>query len=368
MAVETLAFALGKLMTSRWRDTLISPQAAIRDALVRLGKGRSHILMVIDDNGRLLGTVTDGDVRRAFLRSVSLEMPVSEVMFHSPKTVTLGTDEAVCLSIMRRHNILQLPVVDAGGHVLGLVLMEDLVPTQTAARPNWVVLMAGGRGERLRPLTERTPKPMLEVGGQSILETILAHLIDHGLHHIYISVNYKAEQVKDKLGDGGRLGVEIRYLEEDRPLGTAGALSLIREHHTEPLLVVNADLLTKVNFSNLLTHHQEFSAAATVCVREFDVQVPFGVMRIERVEVRDIIEKPVNRFMVNAGIYVLEPSIVARVLPDTPVDMPDILRSAIADGHRVIAFPVYEYWADVGRIEDYQRVSQEFGDIFHDPQ
>lgn len=351
-------------MSDALLTSLIDPASSIRDAMVRIGRSRYHILLVVDAERRLLGTVTDGDIRRSILQAVSLEAPVTEIMNRSPHSVPQGTAWAVARRLMRDKGIFSLPQLDGAGRVVGMIGAEDFGQPDADAKPHWVVLMAGGLGSRLRPLTDDTPKPLLPVGGRPILETILHQLLSHGFSHFYISVNYKAEAVKAHFGDGSRLGAEIRYLEEDSALGTAGPLALIDERPDMPLLVMNGDLLTKLNFSALFQYHREHAARATVCVREFDMQVPYGVVEFDNNRVLGISEKPVHRFMVNAGIYVLDPTVLDRIPRGQRLDMPDLLRSLTGAGEAVFGYPIHEYWIDIGRLEDFHRAANEFSLIF----
>jgi NDP-sugar pyrophosphorylase family protein len=252
--------------------------------------------------------------------------------------------------------------VGPDARVVGLVLRDELLTPQPLA--NHVIFMAGGLGSRLRPMTEETPKPLLTVGRKPLLETILEGFIEHGFRHFHMSVNYKAEQVKQHFGDGERWGVEIDYLEEDEQLGTAGPLGLLPEVPEEPILVMNADVLTKVNFRNILDFHFEQGASATMCVREYDFRVPFGVVNIERDRIVGIEEKPLQTFFVNAGIYVVSPELLDLVGKDEPLDMPEFFGRAIDAGHHAAVFPVREYWMDVGRLDDYERANGEFFRIF----
>jgi NDP-sugar pyrophosphorylase family protein len=231
-------------------------------------------------------------------------------------------------------------------------------------RENWVVLMAGGLGTRLAPLTDNCPKPLLKVGNKPILETIIENFISHGFKRFYLSVNYKAEMIEEYFGDGSRWGAEIRYLREDKKMGTAGALGLIPEPLTQPFLVMNGDLLTKVNFSQLLNFHQEQNAHATMCVREYDFQVPYGVVSVDKHRIKSIEEKPVHRFFVNAGIYVLDPEAVSLIPADMPYDMTSLFEQMTANEREVIAFPVREYWLDIGHRDDFERAAGDFARIF----
>lgn len=347
-----------------WTETLISPDTAIRDAMLAMSKSRKQIVLVVDENRRLLGTVTDGDIRRSILRSGSLDAPIREIMNPDPISTPPTTPRKVRLSVMREHHIHHLPVVDEESRVIDLLLLENLLLPSDQKEPNWVIILAGGQGHRLRPLTESVPKPLLPVGGRPILETIVANLAEHGFKHLYLSVNYKAEMVKKHFGDGERFGMEICYLEENRPLGTAGPLGLISRRHDAPLLVMNADLLTNLNFHNLLTYHAEHNACATVCVREFTMEVPYGVVELDHNRLLGINEKPVHTFMGNAGIYVLNPDIPPTIPRDRHLDMPDLLRRLIKDSNEVVGYPLHEYWIDIGRAEELRCAVSEFTTIF----
>lgn len=350
------------MLKSDWKKARVQGSVSIRDSLVAMGAGRQHILFVVSETDRLLGTVTDGDIRRAMLRSISLDQPIETIMTTAPIMLQHGQTWAEAQALMARHDIQHLPVVDATGRIVDLLRIEDFVSANPVL-PNWVVLMAGGQGQRLRPMTESVPKPLLSVGNRPILETILTELATNGFRHFYISINYKSEMVKTHFGDGGRFGVEIRYIEEEVPMGTAGCLSLISENHDAPLLVMNSDLLTKVGFSHLLAFHQENAARVTVGVRTFDFQIPYGVVKLDQYQIQDIVEKPVQSVMVSAGICVIDPNLPA-ILPKQYLDMPDLLRQRIAANERVVAFPIHEYWIDVGRFSDLSRAAAEFDSHF----
>ncbi len=345
-----------------WKSTLIAPDASLREAIQTIDNGSLQIALVVDSERRLLGTVTDGDLRRAILRGFGLDQPVQAIMNKRPTVARAEHDMAQVLADMRRKQIHRVPVVDDSGRVIGVELLEELI--RPAERDNWVVLMAGGLGSRLRPLTDDRPKPMLRVGNKPLLETIIENFVEQGFHRFFISVNYMAEMIKDHFADGSRWGAPIQYLEEDRKLGTAGALSLLPKSPSAPFLVMNGDLLTKVDFRHLLDFHHEHRAQATMCVREYDFQVPYGVVRLDGQRIAGIDEKPVHRFFVNAGIYVLEPEALHRVPRDTFFDMPSLFEKLIADGRDTAAFPIREYWLDIGQLADYDRANGEFSGVF----
>lgn len=345
-----------------WKKILVSPETPILQALQVIDKGSLQIALVIDGEHRLRGTVTDGDVRRGILKGIGLDRPVRDVMNSAPTIARLNDGRENILTIMRSKELRHIPVVDENGIIVGVEFLEELI--QVRQRDNWVVLMAGGMGSRLRPLTDECPKPLLKVGSKPILETIIENFIEYGFHRFFLSVNYKAEMLKEYFSDGSRWGVEIGYLHEDHPMGTAGPLGLLPQRPTSPFLVMNGDLLTKVNFQQLLDYHQEHAASATMCVREYTFQVPYGVAKLEKHRLLDIEEKPVHRSFVSAGIYVLEPRVLDLVPAGSYYDMPDLFKQMIARQFEVTTFPIREYWLDIGRMDDLERAKGEYPEIF----
>ncbi len=341
-----------------WKDALIHPDATVHDAIATLDSAALQIVMVVDESGRLEGTITDGDVRRAILSGKALTEPVESVMKLTP--ITAGTDTArnELIRLMKTMNVRRLPVVDADGRVVGLELLEDLI--DVGGRDNVVVLMAGGFGSRLMPRTEQTPKPMLEVGGKPMLERIVDGFKAHGFLKFIVAVNYRAEVIHRHFGDGSHLGVEVRYVREADPLGTAGALSLIEEPFDRPFFVMNGDVLTECNFEMMLDFHVAEKSTITMAVREYDFQVPFGVVSVAQPRILAIDEKPVQSFFVNAGIYVLEPSVLEHLEPGRFADMPTVVRAVVEKGQRANAFPLREAWLDVGRDEDLERAEARY--------
>lgn len=343
--------------TSSWRAVLLKPSDSMTKAITVLGNTQYGIALVVDENDRLLGTITDGDVRRALLDSKKMESVVTNIMQRAPTVASEQDGSDSLLGVMRRKKLAQIPIVSRKGQVVDLKTMEEFVGE--AVYDNAVFLMAGGFGTRLRPLTIDTPKPLLNVGGQAILETILEQFVSAGFSNFFIATHYKAEMVKNYFKDGSKWGVDIQYIVEDKPLGTAGALGLLPDNLSSPVVVVNGDLLTKVPFDQLLAFHEQQSGSATVCVREFDYQVPYAVLNIEGKIVVDIVEKPVQRYFINAGIYVLDPILISDLDGDTYTDMPDLLKHSISRGVRVNSFPIHEYWIDIGQIEEYARANRE---------
>lgn len=336
----------------------VVPSCAIRDAVAVIDRGAAQIALVADESGRLIGTVTDGDVRRALLRGENLDAQVALIMRRQFRSVKATATEDEVLRMMRRETLHQIPAIDELGRVTQLHLLEDLLKPKALVNP--VVIMAGGEGKRLRPLTETCPKPMLRVGGRPLLEIILEQCIEAGFYEFYFSVNYLKDQIKDYFLYGDRWGVRIHYLEETEPLGTAGALSLLPKTVSEPFLVLNGDVLTKVDFSKLLRFHEEHAAAATVCVREYSVQIPYGVVKLDDLSVLSLEEKPTYNHYVNAGIYLLQPESLELLGHGTFYDMPQLLSDLLARKKAVRAFPIHEYWLDIGHPETLERAHGEW--------
>lgn len=346
-----------------WQNAVLLPTASIIDAVKLLDREGGQICLIVDADGRLRGTVTDGDIRRGLLAGVTVGDPVTTVMNANPVTIRPGDNRKDAMGLLRRKLLRHVPVLDADGRVIGLETPEEL--QHSMRRPNWVVLMAGGEGQRLRPLTEEVPKPLIKVGGRPILETILLNFAAHGFTKFFISVNYMADQVISHFGDGSQWNVEIHYICEEQKMGTAGALSLLPEAPTDNVFVMNGDILTNINLEEMLDFHQSRHVKATMCIREHVFNIPYGVIDVcgdgflSRIE-----EKPVIKNHVNAGIYVISPEAIAMVPSGVSYTMPDLFRRLIEHGHSCGAFPLKDYWIDVGRFEDLDRANVEFPKVF----
>jgi dTDP-glucose pyrophosphorylase len=345
-----------------WHNAIVGPEVSIREAIGRIDASALQIALIVGESDRLIGVMTDGDVRRAILAGISLDAPVAKAMTTQFTSVGPNDDRASILSLMKQKEIGQVPVVDADGRVVGLETLVELL--HTPARPNIAVIMAGGLGSRLGPLTRECPKPMLRVGGRPILETILLNLAEYGISHVYLAVNYRADMVEDYFGDGKSVGMRIEYLRERERLGTAGALGLLPVRPAETFIVMNGDVLTKVNVNHLLEFHKRVRAVATMCVREHDSQVPFGVVALEGDRVVAIQEKPIRRDFVNAGLYAIEPLALDHVPAGDHFDMPSLFSALIDRGHATAAFPVREYWLDIGHHADFERANGDFPSEF----
>lgn len=345
-----------------WHSVLIEPETTIMQALSVIDRSGLRIALVTDREKRLLGVVTDGDVRRGILKGIGTDQTVDRVMSTRPSVAGPDEPRDQVLARMRARRLNHIPLVDDGGLVVGLETLDDLMRGER--RLNWVVLMAGGLGTRLRPLTEEVPKPLLKVGSRPLLEIILEGFLEQGFNQFYIAVNYKSQMIKEYFGDGSRWGANIRYLEERQRLGTAGALGLLDERPSEPFFVMNGDLMTRAHFQHLLEFHQRNNAQATLCVREYEHEIPYGVVRLEQHRLFALDEKPVQRFLVNSGIYVLDPSVLPLIPQGKSFDMPDLFRALIAKGETTVAFPLHEYWLDIGRVEDFERAGREYEEVF----
>lgn len=345
-----------------YKKTLISPNATIRRALEIIDSGSMKIALVVDENEKLLGTITDGDIRRYILKGVGLDDLIEAIYFRTPTTCGINDSKEKVLQLAVAHKLYQIPIVDGDGRVVGIAKVDELL--QPLQRTNKVVLMAGGLGTRLSPLTDTTPKPMLHVGNKPILETIIENFSKYGYTDIILSVSYKSHIIEEYFGNGEALGVKIDYVHESKRMGTAGALSLMRDRLTEPFFVMNGDLLTNINFENMYDYHLSHDAIATMAVREYDFQVPYGVVNVQDGRIVSIEEKPIHKFFVSAGIYMLSPEILAEIPSNEFFDMPTLFERIIAKGCNAVSFPIREYWLDIGRMSDYERANSEYNRVF----
>jgi len=337
----------------QWKRALLFPHNTLQDAIANLNATAFKIVLVMQENGRFLGTVSDGDIRRGLLRGVGLSDPVSQVLNESPLVAPLELGREVVLQIMRANRVQQLPIVDSSGTVVGLHLLDDLITPNR--RDNLMVIMAGGKGTRLHPHTQVCPKPMLPVGGKPMLEHIISHACNEGFSHFVLAIKYLGHMIEEHFGDGSRWGVRIEYLREEQPLGTAGALGLLSPRPDKPFVVTNGDVLTDIRYGELLDFHCRHAAAATMAVRLHEWQHPFGVVHIKGVDIVGFEEKPLSRTHINAGVYVLEPDVLDRMNVGQYCDMPTLFTRAQEAGAKTIVYPMHEPWLDVGRDEDLRR-------------
>ncbi|MEC5382423.1 nucleotidyltransferase family protein [Aurantimonas sp. C2-6-R+9] len=345
----------------------LEPTARIVDVVRAIEASRRRIAVVVDDDGRLLGTLTDGDVRRRLLAGGSLESDSASAMNSTPVTALVGSPDSLILDKLRAANVLALPLVDEAGRYMRCVHVSELqgggeVPAGSAAGFACAVIMAGGEGRRLRPLTESIPKPMVEIGGLPLLERQVRRLADAGVRRIFLSISYLGHIIQAHFGDGSTFGVSVSYLEETSPMGTGGSLALLPERPAGPLLVMNGDILTTVDFGSLLHFHEEQGALVTVGAIEHRVEIPFGVLEAKGAYVSALQEKPSQRFLCNAGVYAVAPEALAYTCGTRLYNMTDLIRDCIADGRRIALFPFHEYWTDIGTPAELERARAVFAE------
>jgi dTDP-glucose pyrophosphorylase len=337
---------------------VVTTGTPILEALKKVNTPPLYMALVVDHENKLKGILTDGDFRRGLLDGYDLSNAVDVFMKRDPTTALDSIPQANADDLLRRKNLACLPLLSPDGNLVTLLKPGSFL--QESGRENTVIIMAGGRGSRLHPLTENCPKPMLKVNGRPILEILLEQCIRAGFRNFYISVNYLKEQIIDHFGDGEKLGVSIEYLIEDQPLGTAGSLQLLPNSISTPFLVLNGDLLTKFDYRHVMRFHEDHKPSATMCVREHVTQIPFGVVQTDGHTLIGFEEKPTYRQFVNAGVYVIDPIILTYLEPNTPTDMPTLLAEAQASDCQVIVCPIHEYWLDIGRPETLETAQLEW--------
>lgn len=347
-------------MSHCWQKALISESSTIKQALEIINSEALRVAVVVDQDKKLLGMVTDGDIRRGLLNDLVLTDSVAKVMNSNPITAKQGSSKEQLVKLMEQKQILSVPLLDQENKVVSLETLHSALSKDKYQNP--VFIMAGGFGTRLRPLTDNCPKPMLKVGDKPILETVINSFIKAGFSNFYISTHYMPEQIKSYFGDGSDLGINISYVHEETPLGTGGALGLLPDDMRQdlPLIMINGDVLTKVDFERLLNFHIENDADATMCVREYDYQIPYGVINGEGNKITSMVEKPIQRFFVNAGIYAVSPRVFQSVDKNQKIDMPTLLEMHMAERQKVLMFPIHEYWLDIGRMDDFNRAQVDF--------
>ena len=336
-----------------WQKASLPPGATIREAIQNLDEVAIKIVLVTDGDGRLVGTVSDGDIRRGLLHGLTMESLISEIVHREAFVVPPGLGRDTVLDLMNLNKVQQIPVVDADGRVVGIHLWDQMsVP---AERSNVMVIMAGGKGTRLMPHTENCPKPMVPIGGKPMMEHIIERAKAEGFRNFLVSIFHLGEMIVDYFGDGANWGVNISYIREDTPLGTAGALSLIQPRPTEPFIVTNGDVITDIRYGELLDFSIKHQAVATMAVRLYEWQHPFGVVHTDGINIVGLEEKPVTRNHINAGVYAFSPSVMDWLVPSQPCDMPMLFERLQSRSIRTVAYPMHEPWLDVGRPDDLTR-------------
>jgi dTDP-glucose pyrophosphorylase/predicted transcriptional regulator len=343
--------------SQRIDKVVIPPTASIAEAIARLDKAGTGALILCSRGRELSGLLTDGDIRRAILRGISLETPCETISSAKPMTALHSISPEEALQLMNQHDINHLPVVDSEGNIVEFLLRRDLVTEKQLGLS--AVIMAGGFGKRLLPLTEQVPKPMLPVGDRPLLELTIQKLRGSGIRQVNLTTHYLPERISDHFGNGEDFGVKLEYFREDHPLGTAGGLKLL-DRPDGPLLVMNGDILTGVSFQEMFDYHRKHAAEITVGVRKYEVKVPFGVVECEDVRVKQLQEKPSLNFFINAGMYLLEPSAWDLIPEGRHFDMTDLIQQLLDMGRPVVSFPIMEYWLDIGQPSDYERAQDDY--------
>jgi dTDP-glucose pyrophosphorylase/CBS domain-containing protein len=345
------------------KDMCVSLENTIHEAIALMEVNRNGIVLALDSERRLLGTITDGDVRRAILANVDMDQLVESLLvtreatpFATPIAAPSDSERDDLLAILQRHKIQHLPLVDEDGRVVDLVTLDEFLPQRET--PEQAVIMAGGQGIRLRPLTNDMPKPMLPVGGRPLMEITLERLRDVGIQQVHITLHHKPEKVTDYFGDGQKFGVDINYVNEEEPLGTAGALGLM-EPPRKTILVINGDVLTNLDFRSLMAYHRDNQAQLTMVVQQYNIHLPYGVVECEDTLVSNLEEKPTKNFLVNAGIYLLEPMVYDYIPSGQRLDMTELIQRLLDESLTVAAFPLREYWVDIGKLSDYEQAQKD---------
>ncbi len=338
------------LNEERWRQAILPAYATIEQAIKNLNHSGVRIVLVVNDRAELRGTISDGDIRSGLLKGLDLHSPIESIIHRKALVVPPEMMREMVMQLMVANKIQQIPVVDERRHVVGLYLWDEI--TTPPKRSNLMVIMAGGIGTRLRPHTENCPKPLLSIAGKPMLEHIIDRAKLEGFSHFVLAIHYLGHMIEDYFGSGERMGVQIDYLREQSPLGTAGALGLLNPRPDFPFVVTNGDVITDIRYGELLDFHTRHHASATMAVRVHEWQHPFGVVQTEGVEIIGFEEKPVARSHINAGVYALDPDALSALCADTHCDMPTLFEHLKAQDKRTVAYPMHEPWLDVGRPDD----------------
>ena len=339
----------------------INQNASIKQALKVIDKGAIKVAVVLSDDGLLLGMLSDGDIRRALLKGMSLDDSITSIINRDPVVANINDTKERILELANEKKLHQIPII-SNGKLIGIQdIREFLAPKN---KPNKVILMVGGLGTRLRPLTNDVPKPMLDVGNKPILHTIVENFAKYGYTDIIMCVNYKSEIIKEYFGNGDKFGVKIEYVLESQRMGTAGALSLLQKRPKDDFFVMNGDLLTNVNFEYLHEYHKDSNALASICIRKYEMQVPYGVVNVRANKVTSIEEKPTQSFFVSAGIYMFSPIVLDFIPKGVFYDMPTLFSELLKHDFPIHPFPIREYWLDIGKMDEYRRANDEYEGVF----
>lgn len=337
------------------------PDIKIKDALKIMKAGAIKIVIVVNDKNKLIGTLTDGDIRRGFLKGLNLNDSIKSLIFTKPIVVKKNYTKEEVLKISLLNKIYQIPVVDENFKVIGIHVLNDLISEEK--KLNKIVIMAGGKGKRLLPLTKTEPKPMLKIGKKPILQTLIEGFRQDGYVNFIICVNYKSKIIKDYFKNGEKFGVKIEYIEEKKPMGTVGALSLLKKKPDEPFFVVNGDLLVDIDLGKVFDFHKENKSIATMCIKEYNIEYPYGEVKIKKEKIISIHEKPIHKFFINAGVYLLDP-VCIDLVPNKFFDMTSLFKKILSKKLKAVSFPLGEYWMDIGRHDDFKKARLEYENIF----
>ena len=343
------------------KDIIVDQNISIGKALEIIDKNSKQICLVVE-NEKLVGTLTDGDIRRGFLNGLGLDSSIKSIVFKEPTTCSVGDSKEKILKTAITNKLHQIPIIDNNGGLVGLKEIGELLKPKS--KSNSVILMVGGLGTRLMPLTKNTPKPMLKIGGKPILQIIVEGFIKSGFVNITMCVGYKSNVIQDFFKDGKAFNANIEYVVEEKRMGTAGALTLLKKDLNEPFFVMNGDLLTDIDYEKLLDFHQENNSKATMCVRKYEIEVPYGVVNTSEDRVILIEEKPVHNFYVNAGVYLLEPDCIDLIPHDEFYDMTSVFERLINAKKKVVSFPLVDYWLDIGRLEDFNQANMDYKSLY----
>ena len=346
-----------------FKKCIINEEGNIRDVIASIEEGGLRIALVLNNNNKFVGTICDGDIRRGLLKGLTLDSPIKSIIQKECLKATPKSSKKNISKMMKENAISQIPIISEHDELIGLEVAKELLPNSSKLLvSNYALLMAGGRGSRLKPITNNCPKPLLPINGKPILEIILEQCIDSGIRNFFISVNYLADKIINYFGDGSKWDVNINYLKEDIPLGTAGALKLLPNQFDESIIVINGDVLTKINFQDVLKYHTLNVADITICAREHILSSPYGVIEVDGISFKSMNEKPSFRQLVNAGIYVINPSMINLIEDNKYLDMPEFISRAKNNKKSVIVYPVHEYWIDIGKPETLDKAVFEWGE------
>tara|TARA_B100000212_G_scaffold341090_1_gene323281 strand:+ start:4140 stop:5204 length:1065 start_codon:yes stop_codon:yes gene_type:complete len=343
---------------SNWKESTIKINSSVKEALQLMNDTGNRLIFIYSGDFYLEGVLSDGDIRRAALKNINLEESVDKIMNNKPIAFSNDSKREEVLDYLLAKDILAAPIIDKANKIIEIIFLSH--KEKFNLNNNSVFIMAGGFGTRLKPLTDECPKPMLKIGEKPMLENLILSFKRNGFSNFFVSTHFMPELIHDHFGDGSKLGVNINYLHEQEPLGTAGSLSLLLGKLPDsPMIVINADIVTNLDFNKLLSFHDENKASATMCVRDYEHQIPYGVINTNGIKANSLTEKPIKRYFINAGIYIINPDVIKKIEHDEIIDMPTLLERVIADDDNVLVYPIYDYWLDVGQHNDFEKAKRD---------